>query len=66
MRGAISLLLALCLTIGGGAGLAFLLFFAAGWKGWMVMAAGLFALGAVWLWSDFIDATPNEDLPKDL
>jgi hypothetical protein len=57
VRRAISLLLALCLTIGGGAGLAFLLFFAAGWKGWMVMAAGLvFALGVVWLWSDFIDA----------
>ena len=41
----------------------FLLFFAAGWRGWMVMGAGLiFTVGVLWLWSDFIDATPNEDL----
>jgi hypothetical protein len=54
--------LSLCLTIASGGGLIYLLVFAAGWKGWMVMGAGfLFAIGVVWLWSDFIDATPNED-----
>jgi hypothetical protein len=36
--------------------LAYLLLFAAGWKGWMVLAAGtVFAVGAMWLYSDFID-----------
>lgn len=31
-------------------------------KGWMLMGSGLvFAVGVVWLYSDFIDATPNEE-----
>lgn len=61
MRRTISLFLALCLTFAGAGGMVFLLFFANGWKGWMIMSAGmLFTVGAVWLYSDFIDATPNE------
>ena len=36
--------------------MAYLLFFAAGWKGWMVMGAGLlFTAGALWLYDDFAD-----------
>jgi hypothetical protein len=57
----VSLLLALCLTIAGAAALIYLLVFAAGWKGWIVMAAGgLFAAGVMWLYSDFIDASQSE------
>jgi hypothetical protein len=41
--------------------MAYLLFFAAGWKGWMVMGAGLlFTAGAVWLYDDFADTTPKK------
>jgi hypothetical protein len=40
--------------------LAYLLVIAPGWKGWMVMAAGLVGVvGALWLYEDFINATPN-------
>ena len=36
--------------------MAYLLFFAAGWMGWMVMGAGLlFTAGALWLYDDFAD-----------
>jgi hypothetical protein len=56
------LVLALCLIAAGVAAMVFLLFYADYVKGWMLMAAGLvFAVGAVWLYSDFIDATPNEE-----
>jgi hypothetical protein len=61
MRRIISLILALCLTVTGAGGIVYLLLFAHGWRGWMVMGSGLvFTAGAVWLYSDFIDATPNE------
>jgi len=63
VRRSINMILALALTVAGAAGLVFLLFYAAGWQGWMVMAAGsVFTAGILWLWSDFIDATPNEEL----
>ena len=56
MRRTISLIIALCLTLFGAAGMAYLLFFAAGWKGWMIMGAGLlFTAGALWLYDDFAD-----------
>ena len=63
VRRSINMILALALTVAGAAGLVFLLFYAAGWRGWMVTAAGsVFTVGILWLWSDFIDATPNEEL----
>ena len=35
--------------------------FALWWKGWMVLASGTMAiLGGLWLWEDFINATPKE------
>jgi hypothetical protein len=61
MRRTLNLIIALCLTLVGAGGVIYLLFFAAGWRGWMVMAAGLlFTAGVVWLYDDFINATPNE------
>jgi hypothetical protein len=61
VRRIISFIIALCLTGFGAFGLIYLFLFAAGWKGWMVMGAGLiFTLGVIWLYSDYIDATPNE------
>jgi hypothetical protein len=61
LRRTVSLVCALALTALGGAGLVFLLFFAHDWRGWMWMAATLVLVaGVIWLWSDFIDATPNE------
>jgi hypothetical protein len=63
MRRTISLALALCLTLGGSGALVYLIFFADGWKGWMFAGAAFTAaLGAMWLWADFIDATPNENV----
>jgi CHASE2 domain-containing sensor protein len=61
IRRTISLILALALFIVGLCGLCYLLLLAPWWKGWMVMAAGGMAtLGGLWLWEDFINATPNE------
>jgi hypothetical protein len=61
MRRIISFILALSLTAAGVVALIFLLAFAEHWRGWMFMAAGLmFVAGGAWLYSDFIDATPNE------
>ena len=60
-RRAFSLAFALVLTMGGAGMLAYLLFFANGWKGWMLIASGTFAIvGAFWLYEDFINATPNK------
>jgi CHASE2 domain-containing sensor protein len=61
MRRVISLVLALTLFFAGTFALGYLLLFAAGWKGWMVIAAAMMGVvGAMWLYSDFIDATPND------
>lgn len=63
MRRIISLICALSLIVIGAAALVFLLGFAEHWRGWMFMAAGLvLTAGGAWLYSDFIDATPNERL----
>lgn len=57
----ISLILALTLTIGGAAGSIFLLFFAQRVPFKAAAAAGLvLVLGLTWLYSDFVDATPND------
>ena len=61
MRGIISFVIALCLTAFGAFGLIYFMLFATGWRGWMVISAGLiFALGVVWLYSEYSDATPKE------
>ena len=61
IRRTISLVLALILLIGGFSFFAYLLLLAPSWKGWTVVAAGFTgALGALWLYEDFINATPND------
>jgi hypothetical protein len=51
---AIGLIMALVLIVANGASLIYLMFFAAGWMGWMWMAAGsLFIVGIGWLYADF-------------
>jgi hypothetical protein len=61
VRRTISLIASLSLTVAGSSLFAYLLFFAAGWKGWMIISSGFMGgIGALWLWADFIDATPNE------
>ncbi len=61
MRRVISLLLASVLALVGAGGLFYLFFFAAGWKGWMVLGAGLtFAAGVVWLYDDLATAIPDK------
>ena len=61
MRRIISLALALSLVAVGASGLVYLMLFAAGWKGWMVMASGLiFTAGAIWLYDDFSGRAPNQ------
>ena len=61
VRRTISLILAIALMAVGAVALIFLLFYAEHIRGWMLMAAGLvLTTGAMWLYSDFINATPNE------
>jgi hypothetical protein len=61
MRRIISFVIALCLTVTGAVAMGYLLIFAPWWKGWMVMGAGLvFTAGALWLYEDYINATPNQ------
>jgi hypothetical protein len=55
----ISFVLAGCLTAFGAFALVYLMVFAG--RGWMVMSASLiFVIGMLWLYSEYIDATPNE------
>jgi hypothetical protein len=62
IRRAINLVLALALTAAGAFGLVYLLFYAAGWKGWMFMGTGaMFFVGLYWLWADFINADPRPE-----
>jgi hypothetical protein len=52
MRRIISLVIA-SLLVGVGGGTLFWLLYVGGWRGWMLMAAGLvFAAGVVWLYDD--------------
>jgi hypothetical protein len=61
-RRTISLILASLLTVGGGVGAVWFLFLAPFNSLLLVGAAGLvLAVGAMWLYSDFIDAKPNEE-----
>jgi hypothetical protein len=65
MRRIISFILAITLLCAGIAGIIDLLVFATRWVGWMFMGSVLLAIaGAIWLYSDFIDATPNEEILK--
>jgi len=53
--------MALALFLGGCGALLYMLFFAAGWRGIVLIACGFVAtMGAMWLYSDFIDATPSD------
>jgi hypothetical protein len=53
MRRIISLVIASLMVGVGAATLIYLLEFAAGWRGWMIMAAGLvFGAGVIWLYDD--------------
>jgi hypothetical protein len=64
VRRVVNFVCALALTLAGGAGCAFLLFFFNGWRGYPIIAVPpilLFA-GLYWLWADFVNATPNDEL----
>jgi hypothetical protein len=62
LRRAIGLVIALTMIGAGGASLAYLLFFAAGWKGWMVMASSfVLVVGLIAIWENYIKATPDPD-----
>jgi hypothetical protein len=61
MRRIISFILALGLTAAGAVWFVYMLLFGEVWYGRMFMGAGLLlAVGVVWLYSDYIDATPNQ------
>ena len=62
-RRVISLVLALVLMIAGFGYLFYLAAFAPVFKGWMIMGAALVGtIGAYWLYEDFINATPNDQV----
>ena len=62
IRRTINLILALALTTAGAGGLIYLLFYAPGWKGWMLASTSLMgSLGLYWLWADFINADPKPE-----
>jgi hypothetical protein len=61
-RRAVSLICALTLTVIGLLGAIWFLFFANVYSFRLAGGAGLvLAVGVMWLYSDFIDATPNEE-----
>jgi hypothetical protein len=52
----------LALSVAGIGGLIYLVLFAAGWKGWMIISSGTFGfIGLYWLWADFINADPRSE-----
>lgn len=62
IRKAINFAIALALTLAGVSSFIFLVFFANGWRGWMLMASAAVGFGgAYWLWADFMGGEPNED-----
>jgi hypothetical protein len=62
LRRAIGLVIALTMIGAGGGSLGYLLFFAAGWKGWMLMASSLvLVVGLIAIWENYIKATPDPD-----
>lgn len=63
MRRIVSIVVALVLTIGGAMTMIYLLLFAHGWKGVILVAAGFVTtMGAVWLYSDFIERHGSGDV----
>ena len=61
-RRIISLVLASLLTVVGATGAVFFLFFAHRYSFRFAAGSGLvLGVGLIWLYSDFIDATPTED-----
>jgi hypothetical protein len=62
IRRTINFALAIALSAVGISSSVFLLFFAGGWKGWMVMASGSVAfVGLYWLWADFINVGSDSE-----
>ena len=62
----ISLFLALALTIGGAAWLVFQIFMAEDFSRNLVVAAVIvLAMGAHWLWTDYLPTTPSNGGPKE-
>ena len=62
-RRIISLVFALTFMIAGFGYLFYLAAFAPVFKGWMIMGAALVGtIGAYWLYEDFINATPNDQV----
>lgn len=63
VRRVLSLIAAIAMLGAGAYSLVFFLFFAANFKMiWFASAVASAVMGALWLYADFIDATPNEDL----
>jgi hypothetical protein len=62
VRRSINLGVALALTAGSIFSFIYLLFFAAGYSGKIIMAAGVLAfVGLYWLWADYINADPRPE-----
>ena len=62
LRRTISFLGALTLTSVSALCLIYLLFYAARFKVWMPVSAGIFTfVGLYWLWTDFINADPTPE-----
>jgi len=63
IRRALGLACAVLMVLAGAAGLVVTLFFAAGFKGWAIMAsAAVMCAGAYWLYEDYIRAFPYEEV----
>lgn len=55
-------MIALTMIGAGGGSLGYLLFFADGWKGWMLMASSfVLVVGLIAIWENYIKATPDPD-----
>jgi hypothetical protein len=62
MRQILNTVIALAVVAAGAASMGYLLFGAAGYKGWMVIASGfVFIAGLVWLYADMTDPPLNKD-----
>jgi hypothetical protein len=62
VRRTINLVIALSLSVTSVGSFIYLLLFAAGWRGFMVMGSAMVGLlGLYWLWADFINADPRSE-----